>query len=275
MIEKLLFEIFNKQPTLVKPLNKGITNDNYYIEVDNQAYIMRVPSKANQAIFNRHHEKVAMDLVEVLDINLEPTYFDLKSGIKITPYYPNLLELDEYQQADKISKVASLMKTLHRSELKSGFPFDPVKRFYTFYNRLEKHLCDYQPYLKVIEQVKNKDAPLILCHNDWVNGNICFLDNEPYLIDYEYAGDNDPLFDVMSFLTENNLTELEKQEFLNHYFDNQLSPELKKKLTMWENFHNLLWAVWANMMYEQSSKEIFLEIMNDKYQALLTGTTNQ
>ena len=35
-----------------------------------------------------------------------------------------------------------------------------------------------------------------------VDGNILFTKENVYLIDYEYAADNDPLFDVMSFLSE-------------------------------------------------------------------------
>ena len=271
MNKKQIEQLFTEKVIKISLLEKGITNDNYYVETEKESFIVRIPPKENQAIFNRHHEKKAMDLVQSLKINIQPIYFDIKTGIKITPYLPNLLDFEEYKGIDKIEKTANLMKKLHQAKLQSGFPFDPVKRFYTYYNRIKQPLYQYEDYLSIIQSIKSTSTELILCHNDWVSGNVCFTETDTYLIDYEYAGDNDPLFDVMSFITENQLTLQQREQFLDNYFDGTISESTQEQLNLWESFHNLLWTAWANMMYDQSQKEIFKKISKEKYNALLNS----
>ena len=94
------------------------------------------------------------------------------------------------------------------------------------------------------------------------------LSKQDYLIDYEYAGDNDPFFDVMSFVTENDLTQDEIDRFIQAYFQRLPTEDEKKDLFNYQQFHNLLWCTWACMMFEARHDEVYLDIAKQKFKAI-------
>jgi thiamine kinase-like enzyme len=76
---------------------------------------------------------------------------------------------------------------------------------------------------KIIEKAKTlyTKYPKVLCHNDVLLANFIKSSSNSYLIDYEYAGKNIALFDIVSFLFENNIEGEEKQkQFIKQYFNN-------------------------------------------------------
>ena len=121
---------------------------------------------------------------------------------------------------------------------------------------------------KIIQALQAIPVQATLCHNDWVAGNIGFTQHRDYLLDYEYAGDNDPLFDVMSFITENKISVLDREIFYSAYFDHPLSTDERSYLKAYEDFHNLLWYTWAMMMFESRQDQVYLMIAQDKLKQL-------
>ena len=70
--------------------------------------------------------------------------------------------------------------------------------------------------------------------------------------DFEYAGLNISLFDIASFISENNLSKNEKE-----YFLSQFENINKKDVQTMINFENILWYYWASYMYKLTNKQIF------------------
>ena len=206
-------------------------------------------------------------LILPLNINSETIAFDLKSGIKISRFINNLETFLEYKKPDRIKKTALLMKKLHEAKLICSTDFKPTEKLEEYLSQIINPLFNLEPYYKITNDILKLNSEKCLCHNDWVAGNICFTSEKTYLIDYEYAANNDPYFDVMSFLTENTLTSAEISDFINYYFNNDININTLK---LWEKFHNLLWCSWANMMYDLTKETQFKEIATDKYQALQT-----
>ena len=62
--------------------------------------------------------------------------------------------------------------------------------------------------------------PLVYAHNDLVKGNLLFKDEQLIVLDFEYAGLNISLFDIASFISENNLSNDEKEYFNNNIKNN-------------------------------------------------------
>ncbi len=277
MIETIIYNFFKKTPSNLKKLDKGITNKNYYFEIDEVGYIIRIPYSNTSNVSSYEIELEIINLVKPLDIDISPIYYDSNSGVKISPF-KQLLTFDEYHNEDKIIKVAQLMKRLHDAKLKSGVYFDPVKQYLEYKNNVSNFIYNLSEYEMILDKIKKISTDdFIVCHNDWVEGNICFTENKTYLIDYEYAKDNHPFFDIMSFLTENKITDLkQRSQFYDVYFNRELTDEEKYILDTFETYHNMLWCTWAMMMYDQRKESLFIEIANDKYNALINQKkTNQ
>jgi len=248
--------------------NKGLTNKNYHVITEHFNVIVRIPHSDSSNIVYRKHEALAQTLIKDTQLNVDVIYFNPDDGLKITNYVPNLLTFNEYRGNDRIQRTAQLMRKLHQLNQCIGVEFNPIDRYIKYRSNVKSPMVDDHEAQHIINTIKNVNRPHTLCHNDWVEGNICFIQEKDYLIDYEYAGDNDPFFDVMSFITENDLTEVEKNEFIKEYFIHTPSPSDLELLKVYEQFHNLLWCTWACMMYESRNESIYKEIAQSKYNAL-------
>ena len=259
----IIQEVFQTNEYLLHDLEKGITNNNYLLEVNNECFVVRIPKV--QGIFNRYYEAEVLEQVRPLGIDLSPFYFDVDSGIKITPYVAELEDFSTYKHPSRIKRIASVIRKLHDASICTGKRFDPLSKLKLFQEGIKSPFCEYHQYSAIIKEVSDYRCEEILCHNDIVAGNLCFTKENTYLIDYEYAGDNDPLFDVMSFITENELTPEEEKEFLHAYFEEEIPYQ---ELEMWRDFHNLLWLSWANMMFDETKESVFKTIAEQKKHAL-------
>lgn len=269
MNEEFLRRIQNASSDDVKPLNKGYTNKNTLVRLDQTWYVLRQPYPDASRIVRFHHEAKALQKIAQLDLDVPTLYFDPATGIKVTLYIDALKTYDECDAVDKIERTARLMKKLHGLNATCGFAFDPVARYRQYASHVDHPIYDTKFAENVIEELLELESSPTLCHNDWVAGNIGFTNERDYLIDYEYAGDNDPLFDVMSFLTENQIEDQPSRDrFYLEYFGEVPDEKTKHALACYETFHNLLWCTWAMMMHESRGDAIYAAIAKDKYEAL-------
>lgn len=264
MLEKLINDVFNTAEYELSDLNKGLTNKNYLLNISGEKYVIRVPFDTRERIVIRHNEKLASK--EVGEFDVPVIYYDEHSGIKITKFLDDVKDFNEYQGEDKIERCAQLLKQLHKKPLIDA-DFDPVGTLLRYKSNISNPVIDLSHYDYILEIILNLETEITLCHNDLVAGNILYSDDKTYLIDYEYSANNDPLFDVMSFISENNIMEEDRERFYSAYFD-EINDEIRRKLYLWEAFHNILWCNWAMMMYEIRKEKIYKQIIKGKYEAL-------
>ena len=265
MIDNIISKVFNQNDYTLEKLNKGITNQNYLLSIQQKQYMVRIPYNDHTHIFKRKHE--AEILKEVHNLDVTTVFYDETSGIKITEYVEGLYEYEECPFVDKIERSAKLIKELHKKVVPS-FSFEPIATLYKYKNKVKHPVYDIEPYEIIIEQIQHLNHKQVLCHNDLVSGNLLFGEDRDYLIDYEYAASNDALFDVMSFISENQIDDKNlREQFYRIYFD-EITEEIRHDLFLWEAFHNILWCYWAMMLAEKRSDSIYKKIAKDKYNAL-------
>jgi thiamine kinase-like enzyme len=247
-----------------KLLPVGLTNDDYLITtLGNKDFILRIPKAENYKLFNYSNEDKIIKLVSKTGLDVETYYFDKVSGIKITNYIPHL---DSYSKSKlsnqiKLKLVADGISTIHKLKLKPTIIFNPFERL-TKYKKLasKKLFSDEQD---IIDSCYNDylNTKHVLSHNDLVDGNLLFSDKRLYIIDYEYAGYNHPLFDAASFLSENNIeNKKDITTFLKAYLKSDYSINKYDQLMRWCRFNDLLWSYWAFMMFNQHKLPIFKSI---------------
>ncbi|BDU67721.1 MAG: hypothetical protein TYPL_3740 [Candidatus Tyloplasma litorale] len=105
--------------------------------------------------------------------------------------------------------------------------------------------------LKILESGKQ-----VVLHNDLVSGNLLKVnDNEIKLIDFEYSGLGNQLFDIASFITERDLNEEQEKLFISKF-----TSVNKKNLMIVSAFLQIFWARWALFKYTKTKKVIYKEI---------------
>lgn len=235
-------------------LNEGISNESYLI--DNK-YVFRYKEDDNDVFNKAKNEKIVLTKIKDYSFVEKVIDYDDKTGQKLSLYIENTTRL--IPNKEQIKLVADVIKMLHE-DIKVNFSFKPFKRLYFYRKNVDKKL-DKNLEKTIINKTKElyKKYPIVFSHNDLVKGNMLFVDNKLYLLDFEYAGNNIELFDIASFISENNIEDIE----LIDYFISQFNVEKKDVMTMID-FANILWYYWAQYNFTLTKKSIFKEIAIDK-----------
>ena len=124
------------------------------------------------------------------------------------------------------------------------------------YQNLRSFVFSHKYYLE--SQAK------VLCHNDGQRSNIIKTpDDKYYLIDFEFMGNNDPIYDIATF---GNGVVSEGRKLLDVYYDNNPSVEKIKRYYLWRIFISLQWynvAITKHHRGEGEAHELnFMDIAN-------------
>lgn len=245
----------------------GMTNDSYFVTVNGEKYVVRIPGKGtDELMIDRNAEKNNLIFGTKLGINPELFYFDTKSGIKITRKLEDCRSLTpEMAREGKImKKIIALFQRLHFSEAKMKNRFD----LFGLMEHYEGLVQDVHPFMmekiaklkeealvlkKVYEQMEVREAP---CHIDTAPSNFLLDQNEQmYLIDWEYSGMFDPMWDLATLFERLGFTKEEELFFLKHYFERDPSEEEGQRILLHKIFQDYLWSLWT--IYKEAKGEDF------------------
>jgi thiamine kinase-like enzyme len=83
------------------------------------------------------------------------------------------------------------------------------------------------------------------CHNDPWPGNLLDADGRIYLIDWEYSGMNDPMWDLADLSVEAEFGPEQDRAMMQTYHGTGLSPALYSRLEVYKAMSDLHWSVWS------------------------------
>ncbi|MBQ1252615.1 MAG: phosphotransferase [Firmicutes bacterium] len=235
----------------------GLTNRNYKVTLTNGKKIaMRIAGQGTDEYLNRSAEKRNASLVSGLGINAEIYFFDLKTGSQLSHFITGRTLTPEDFQNDReiLKKTAEIMNKYHNCGQSFADDFDPLREtrtyakilrasnfteFYEGYDIIKKRLLD------VAEAYINCPQKKVPCHNDPLSANFMEEGDRLYLIDWEYAGMNDPTFDLAAIINENCLDDETAEYFLECYYGGELTEEQRARVHISRFVADALWACWS------------------------------
>lgn len=269
-IKKTFNECTGKEVRTCVQLTDGFSNENYLI---NDAYVIRFILPHGDTTISRSNEKKVYETIAPLNISEKLTYFDSKTGLKITKYVHNPTKYKTTPTNNEILLVAKSLKKLHRSKLRVPFDYNATKKLKTYKKIISPELYINQEYEKhVIDEYKKHYLleDVVLAHNDLVQGNLLFKFNGLTIIDWEYSAMNSFYFDLASFVSENNLNDEQKEFFLSKYFGYKYSNRKKKIVDVFINLQDILFYYWALYLYKKRGNPIYQEIAQIKLERINT-----
>lgn len=237
----------------VYPLKQGLTNLSCHFRTDSGEYVYRHPGVGTELLINRKGEVEAQKVAKEIGLDDTFIYEDPDRGWKISRFIPNCKQLDPHNSVH-VANAMQMARNLHESCAQVETTFD----FFLEAKRYEQLLLEKGPIeipgyaemsskVDILERyVKNDNAPVCLCHNDFFMLNFLLDENEKYyLIDWEYAGMSDYANDFGTFCVCCELNEEEINSALIAYFG--------RKPTLEELRHNLAhvqlagwcWYLWS------------------------------
>lgn len=235
---------------VIERLKLGMSNLVFLIKCKENKYTFRIPGENSEVFVDRNTEKNGLLLIDSYDLCGKTIYFDDEKGYKISEYIDGRVLYNNVMESD-YKNVANILHRLHNIKIEyvnSYEPFETLNYYESLntrkvnenYLKIKTRLLDYKDFL-------NKQ-PKVLCHNDSQPSNFVFgNDSNMYLLDYEFIGSNDPLYDIACF--GNNDIE-EGLKLLSIYLGRSPSKEELNRYYLWRTFQNLQWFQVAMYKHE-------------------------
>ena len=233
----------------------GLTNHTYMVETEDMEYVVRIPGEGTESIINRKNEKISTKLACGVGIDADLLYFD-EYGAKVTRYIPNAVTMnkDSLKETENIKLVAEVLRKLHSCGKDSKVPFEVFESAGEYEGVIfDKNVPMFEDYSDVKAEVmriksetdKTIGIKKVPCHNDPLCENWVKSDDKMYLIDWEYAGMNDGMWDLADVSIEAEFEDCHDDILLKEYLGRE--PELfnRKHLLVNKIYVDYLWTLWA------------------------------
>ena len=236
----------------------GMTNKNYKVMIDDQNYVLRVPGNGTEKMISRVDEIKNAAFAHEIGVDADLIYFNEQTGIKISKFIEDAQTLSP-EGAKKpyvMKKICQLLNQLHQCgrEMENEFNvYEKIESYEQLLNELKgEYYEDYQLVKQQVLQLKelmdDLQINLVPCHNDTLAENfIKDKHDQYYLIDWEYAGMNDPMWDVAAHCLENGFNSDEEELFLKTYFKQEPKRSYKTRVLVNKIYQDFLWSLWTKV----------------------------
>ena len=255
---KLLKSVIGEDAKVESTLVGGMMNEAYIVSSSKGKFVYYISTAQANEMVDRKLEKETQSIAFDLGITSENVYFDLDSGIKINRYIEgsSLNKIDEFDY----KKVAELFVRFHSSSKKASVYYDPLGRLENYRKEAETHTKEFEPEFYEFWEIVQKNRgfllsqPLTLAHNDGQRSNIVkSSDDKYYLIDFEFAANNDPIYDIATF---GNGDALEGKRLLEEYEKLVSVKDGLKRYALWRIDISLQWYLVANIKHYRGEGKI-------------------
>ena len=247
-------------PIEISPLEGGITNFNYLVKDSGKDSVVRMGSDIPEHLVYRSNEILVSKAA--FEIGVSPELIYNEPGILVLDYIKSTT-LEPITIRKNLERIIPIVKKIHHSipNKLSGQP----SIFWVFYvikyysNFLLKNKSTHSSLISDLLSKSNKlqelSSPreIVFGHNDLLAANFLDDGSKIWVIDWEYGGFNDPLFDIGG-LASNNDFDLDMENLaLEMYFDKKPSKELIIKYNAMKTASLLRETMWS-MVSEITSK---------------------
>ena len=251
-----IFNVDESAVTHIEMLKKGMTNRSFIFQCKGKKYIMRVPGEGKRQLINRRQETDVYRVIKDEHICDDVIYINSENGYKITRFLEDARVCDPYNQ-DDVKRCMKKLRSFHDAGYQVEHEFDLFgqidfyeslwkgsKSIYKDYAATKKHVWELKEF---IEEHSGKK---VLTHIDAVPDNFLFW-NSPKgsedirLIDWEYAGMQDPHVDVAMFAVYSLYSRQQVDCLIDLYFEQQCRMEDRIKLYCYIAVCGLLWSNWC------------------------------
>ena len=234
----------------IEVLKKGMTNRSFLFSAKGEKFIMRVPGEGTSELINRKEEGEVYKAIQGIHLSDEVVYFSEEKGYKITKFIEGARECDAMNEKD-VEQCMKVLRTFHEKKLKVTHFFDLFEMI-RYYESLWKSSTLYKDYAETKKRVESLEEFIEevrleyqLCHIDAVPDNFLFSHDEIRLIDWEYAGMQDPHVDIAMFAIYS-LYDKEKIDMLiDIYFEGMCDEIVRIKIYAYIAICGLLWSNWC------------------------------
>lgn len=244
----------------INPLEGGITNLNFLVNHGDDKLVVRLGQDIPEHLVFRSNEiNVSKAAYE---IGVSPKLIHSELGVLVLEFIESQT-LDPKGVQKNLERIMPVIKKIHHEipNFLSGQPamfwvFHVIK-YYANFLRLNhsSHQDKIHDLLKKASKLEKLSSPreIVFGHNDFLAANFLDDGSKIWVVDWEYGGFNDPLFDIGGLASNNDFSQDLEKEALEMYYEKPLTNDVLLKYNSMKTASLLRETMWS-MVSEITSK---------------------
>lgn len=225
-------------PIDITPITGGLTNRNYLVRDGAQRRVVRLGDDIPVHHINRQNELAASRAAHAAGIS--PAVIHRAPGVLVLDFIDaKPLSPEDIRKPETLARVIPLIRACHHDMARH---FRGQAMIFWVFHVVRDYVANLRdansPYVQLLngllekaERLEAEAGPfeIVFGHNDLLATN--FLDDgrRLWLIDWDYAGFNTPLFDLGGLASNSEFSEQAERLMLETYFDQPLTGDLSRR----------------------------------------------
>jgi len=233
----------------------GLTNRVYRIDLPDGPVVLRLPGKGTEAYINREVEAHNARAAELAGVSPRVLHVDPARGVMVTAHVDGVTMTPENfaLRPGAPARAAEAFARLHRSGQVFRHRFELFAEIES-YRAQVAGLGVALPggYDATVAQAGTiraalaaRPVPLAPCHCDPLCENFIDTGTRMWVVDWEYSGMNDPMWDLGDLSVEAGFDAGQDAEMLAAYFDGAVPPDAEARMVIYKAMCDLLWTLWG------------------------------
>ncbi len=232
----------------------GMTNRVYRVESPQGRWVLRLPGEGTEAYIDREAEAADAQVAAAAGVSAEVLYVDPGRGVMLTRFVDGTtLDAAGFKDLGSVRRAARALHRLHTcgGAFRKRFElFEQIDRYLALVNDLGAAVPEGYAVVKreadaVRQALAGHELPLVPCHCDPLAENFIDTGEQVVIVDWEYAGMNDPMWDLGDLSVEAAFGPVQDQVLLEAYFAGPAPPGEAARMVLYKAMCDLLWTLWG------------------------------
>ncbi len=237
----------------------GLTNLNYLVDTGLERLVVRVPGAGTGEYIDRSAEEVAARSAAAVGVNAQVVFFDAADGLMVTRFVAGAVTMnpERFRDLGSVARAGKALRQLHTA----AEPFSTDFLLFSMIDDYKRLLAEKGASLPAgyHEAEASADAtrraleaaprPLVPSHCDPLCENFLDTGERMVVIDYEYGGNNDPMWDLGDLSVEGLFTPEQDATLLCAYFGGEPPASDVGRMVAYKAMCDLLWTLWGVLQH--------------------------
>ena len=217
---------------------------------------LRIPGKGTAEYINRANEAVAAREAAKAGVSPQVLHADPASGLMATRFVAGAETMSPEKfrtRPGSPGRAGEVFRKLHSSGAVFPFRFELFAMIDDYLKLLSTKDVALPPgYHDVVREGESVRAALAAhpiqiaaCHCDPLCENFLDTGDRMWIVDWEYSGMNDPLWDLGDLSVEGGFDAAQDEELMRAYFGGEAKPAERGRVVIYKAMCDLLWTLWG------------------------------
>ena len=217
---------------------------------------IRLPGAGTEEYIDRRNEAVAAREAARAGVSPEVLHADPVTGVMVTRFVAGAVTMSPEAFRNRpgaADRAGRVLAKLHRSGAAFPFRFELFAMIEEYLRVLStKDVVLPEGYHDVVAEaggirkvLAQHPSPLAPCHCDPLCENFLDTGDRMWIVDWEYSGMNDPMWDLGDLSVEGAFDAAQDEAMLTAYFGHEAHPADRGRMVIYKAMCDLLWTLWG------------------------------